>query len=173
MSGEIGSILDVAIVLSALYIALSCVCSFVNEQIASLLSLRGKKLYLGVLNMVGGATPLVDAIFQHPLLSASSNDQGGIHRKNAPNRPSYVDARNFSMAFWQSILAGKAIVPAAESAAAGAASASPAPPGAPPVLGNQAAAVATAVVTEPKAFLDALRQSSPTTRCARASHRCS
>jgi hypothetical protein len=141
MTGQIGSILDVAIVLSVLFIALSCLCSFVNEQIAALLSLRGQKLFLGVLNLVGGTTSLVEAIFAHPLLNASSNDQAGIYRKNAANRPSYVDARNFSMAFWQSVLAGKA------TAAAGSA----------PVA--QAAAAAPAIVTEPKAFLDALRQS--------------
>ncbi len=140
MSGQIGSIVDVAIVLSALFIALSCLCSFVNEQIAALLSLRGKKLFLGVLNLVSGAAPLVEAIFAHPLLDASSNDKAGIYRKGAANRPSYVDARNFSMAFWQSVLAGNAKAATAGQPAA-------------------AAAVATAVVTEPKAFLDAVRQS--------------
>jgi hypothetical protein len=141
MTGQIGSILDVAIVLSVLFVALSCLCSFVNEQIAALLSLRGQKLFLGVLNLVGGTAHLVEAIFAHPLLNASSNDQAGIYRKNAANRPSYVDARNFSMAFWQSVLAGKAIAPTG---------------GAP---ATQAAAAAPAIVTEPKAFLDALRQS--------------
>src|SRR5271165_2149914 len=142
MTGQIGSILDAAIVLAALFIALSCLCSFVNEQIAALLSLRGQKLFLGVLNLVSGTANLVEAIFAHPLLDASSNDKAGIYRKNAPNRPSYVDARNFSMAFWQSVLAGKAAAPASASGSA-----------------PQAAPVATAVVTEPKAFLDALRQS--------------
>jgi hypothetical protein len=141
MTGQIGSILDVAIVLAALFVALSCVCSFVNEQIAALLSLRGQKLFVGVLNLVGGAAPLAEAIFAHPLIDASSNDKAGIYRKNAANRPSYVDARNFSMAFWQSLIAGKAAVL----------------PGGVPAA--QAATAATAVVTEPKAFLDALRQS--------------
>jgi hypothetical protein len=137
MAGQIGSILDVAIVLSALFVALSCLCSFVNEQIAALLSLRGQKLYLGILNLVSGTVPLVDAVFAHPLLDASSNDKSGIYRKNALNRPSYVDARNFSMAFWQSVLAGKAALPAGVPAAG---------------------AAATAIVTEPKVFLDAVRQ---------------
>jgi hypothetical protein len=141
MTGQIGSILDVAIVLAALFVVLSCVCSFVNEQIAALLSLRGQKLFVGVLNLVGGAAPLAEAIFAHPLIDASSNDKAGIYRKNAANRPSYVDARNFSMAFWQSLIAGKAA----------------ALPGGVPAA--QAATAATAVVTEPKAFLDALRQS--------------
>jgi len=136
MPGQVGSVVDVAIVLAALFVGLSCVCSFVNEQIAALLSLRGTKLYVGILNLLSGAAPLVESIFAHPLIGSASNDESGVYRKGAPNRPSYVDPRNFSMAFWQSVFSG----------AAG--------PGDGP---TPIAAAATAIVTEPKAFLTALR----------------
>ena len=130
MQGPVGSILDVAIVLSALYVALSCVCSFVNEQIAAVFRLRGHKLYLGVLNLLGGTVELADGIFAHPLVASASNARLGLYRKTTTNRPSYVDARNFSMAFWQNVAAGKA--------------------------GGTVSTALDTVVTEPAAFLAAL-----------------
>ena len=170
MTGQIGSILDVAIVLAALYIALSCVCSFVIEQIAALLSLRGQKLFLGVLNLVSGAVPLVRR--SSPTRCSTRVERpGGNPPQKCAEPASYVDARNFSMAFWQSVLAGKALAPAAAAGATAAgASASPT------AATAQVAAAATAIITEPKAFLDAVRRAhkrSPTMRCARASARCS
>jgi hypothetical protein len=97
---------------------------------------------------VGGAAPLAEAIFAHPLIDASSNGQAGIYRTSVPNRPSYIEARNFSMAFWQSLLAGNAVFPAPPSTIAAPSSA----------LAATTAMVATAVVTEPTAFLAAVRQ---------------
>jgi hypothetical protein len=140
MPAQLESILDVAVVLSALYVALSCACSFVNEQIASVLSWRGKHLYLGVLNLLCDAEPLAKTIFAHPLIVSASNTKGGVYRKMSDNRPSYVEARNFSIAFWHSIQSGggQGASPTAEAL--------------------QATATANALVTEPAAIVAALRQ---------------
>ena len=101
---QVGNLFNVAIVMAAIYVALSCVCSFINEQIAAFLRLRGEKLYTGILNMVFGNKTLVDAIVNHPLIDSASNNQRGIYNSLKPsNRPSYIEARNFSLAFWSAI----------------------------------------------------------------------
>jgi hypothetical protein len=146
MPAQLESILDVAVVMSALYVALSCACSFVNEQIASVLSWRGKHLYLGVLNLLCDAEPLAKTIFAHPLIVSASNTKGGVYRPMTDNRPSYVEARNFSIAFWHSIQSGGG-------------QAEWAPPSAGAL---QATAAANALVTEPQAIVAALRQAAST-----------
>lgn len=101
------ALLDTLIFLTALYLTLATVVSYVNEQLASILHWRGKQLYAGVLNLVCGEAPLVEALFQHPLIAASSNDKDGVIAENrtkaAPTdrvyRPSYIAARNFTLAF--------------------------------------------------------------------------
>jgi hypothetical protein len=103
MPVALSSVLDIAIVLAGLYIGLSSICSWCNEQIAVVLELRGKKLYLGVANLLFSRT-LANQIFGHPLIDASVNDKGGIERDpSAPNRPAYVDPRNFAIAFWDEL----------------------------------------------------------------------
>lgn len=97
------TLLEIAIVLAAIYVTLSCVVSAINEQIAASLQLRGKKLYEGVLNLVVGHQAITDAIFKHPLIAAASEDKDGTVDPKKKYRPSYVDARNFSMALWQSV----------------------------------------------------------------------
>jgi hypothetical protein len=97
--------LDVLIVLTAIYATLSTVVSWVNEQISHYANLRGATLYEGVINLVMGEKTIADQIFQHPLVVASSNDPGGIPNPAKPYRPPYLDARNFSMALWQSVQA--------------------------------------------------------------------
>lgn len=103
MPSQFTNLVDVVIVLIGLYIALSTVCSFLNEQLATFLRLRGKKLYLGVANLVSSKT-LANAIFNHPLIDPSVNDKGGIQDPpGAPNRPSYVAPHNFAVAFWDAL----------------------------------------------------------------------
>jgi hypothetical protein len=139
------AILDVAIVLTAVYVTLSCVVSWVHEQIATVLRLRGKMLYDGILNLVFGHPEIVERIFSHPLITTGVRTTGGVKaaapgvpaasaaaatppavpapadaaapsapdtvvatignalRAAAAYRPSYIDARNFSVAFWQSV----------------------------------------------------------------------
>ncbi|MBV8368296.1 MAG: hypothetical protein JO036_05105 [Candidatus Eremiobacteraeota bacterium] len=121
---SLSAIVDVAIVLIALYVSLSCAVSWVHEQIATALNLRGKMLYAGVLNLVFGHPEIVERIFSHPLVTSgvrtatgvkappSASQAGGdavvssvqdaVQRVTA-YRPSYIDARNFSVAFWQSV----------------------------------------------------------------------
>jgi len=91
------SLIDVAIVLVGIYIALAVAASWVQEQIAALSHLRGRQLYRGILNLVAGATTLTDAIYAHPLVSAA------VDNKQEEKLPSYLDARNFSLALWQSV----------------------------------------------------------------------
>lgn len=96
------SLIDVAIVLIALYIALSVLSSWIQEQIASVMSLRGEKLYRGIVNLVAGSTNLADAIVKHPLIKAAADKE----KDQTDPRPSYVEARNFSLALWQSVQQG-------------------------------------------------------------------
>jgi hypothetical protein len=102
---QTGNILNVAIVIAGIYVALSCACSFINEQIAAVFRLRGRKLYLGVLNLVFHDEALASQIFKHPLIETASNDMPrSLHDPtDKTNLPSYVDPRQFSMAFWQSV----------------------------------------------------------------------
>ena len=144
---SLSAIIDVAIVLTAVYVTLSCVVSWVHEQVATALKLRGKMLYDGILNLVFGHPEIVDRIFSHPLITTGVRTAGGVKaaapgvppapaavaaapaaapavpagasapsaadtvvatignalRTAATYRPSYVDARNFSVAFWQSV----------------------------------------------------------------------
>lgn len=118
MPGQLTNLIDVVIVLIGLYILLSTICSFINEQIATFLKLRGKKLYLGVANLVS-SKPLADAIFAHPAIDPSVNDQGGIQdRPGTPNRPSYMAPHNFAIAFWDSLANASIATPAARAAQA-------------------------------------------------------
>jgi hypothetical protein len=87
----VSRVIDTGLILAALYLLLSVVVSHVNEQIASFLHWRGKTLHRGVLDLLSGYEDLAEAIFAHPLVAASGP------------RPSYLDARNFSLALWQSI----------------------------------------------------------------------
>jgi hypothetical protein len=99
----LATLLEIAIVLAAIYVSLSCLCSAINEQVAAFLQLRGKTLYDGVLNLVVGEAKIADAVFAHPLIAAASNDPDGKPDPAKSYRPSYLDARNFSMALWQSV----------------------------------------------------------------------
>ncbi len=91
----VSPVIDTGLILAALYLVLSVVVSSINEQIASFFHWRGKLLYSGVRNLLSGTEDLTKAIFAHPLIASSGPC------------PSYIDARNFSLALWQSIAAAK------------------------------------------------------------------
>ena len=91
----VSPVIDTGLILAALYLVLSVVVSSINEQIASFFHWRGNLLYSGVRNLLSGAEELTKALFAHPLIASSGP------------RPSYIDARNFSLALWQSIAAAK------------------------------------------------------------------
>jgi hypothetical protein len=106
-------IIDIAIVLCGVYASLSVLSSWVHERIAAALGLRGWNLFKGIVHLVGGHD-VAARIFNHPLVAATSRRPDLVVPKApAPNAllhfwnivatrpPSYLDARNFSSAFWQ------------------------------------------------------------------------
>jgi hypothetical protein len=97
---NISSTLNILIVLASMYLCLAVLCSFLNEQIASMLRLRGKTLYEGVQNLLAGESALVEAIYRHPLITASSKDKDGKPATSAKRtyRPSYMEPANFGLA---------------------------------------------------------------------------
>ncbi|MBD5633289.1 MAG: hypothetical protein IAI49_02320 [Candidatus Eremiobacteraeota bacterium] len=89
-------IINIAIVLMAIYIALAVVCSWLQEQVAAVLKLRATTLAKGIAELVSRDAGVVDGLSSHPLLNAASSEAG-------TQFPSYVDARNFTLAYWQTI----------------------------------------------------------------------
>ena len=118
----LGTLLDVALVLCAIYVALSCICSWTTEQIAAVLRLRGKNLFDGIMNLLAHDSALTEAIYAHPLVTGAAN-YGWLRQRAAtlavgkqaaapgtesttlpsPVRPSYIDPRNFTMALWSEV----------------------------------------------------------------------
>jgi len=94
---NVSGVIDTLIVLIAIYVGGAVACSFVNETIAALVQLRGRALYKGLVNLIAGREDIVKALYDHPLIAAGSADDG------KKSRPSYLDARTFSTAFWQQI----------------------------------------------------------------------
>lgn len=89
-------IINVAIVLIGIYIALSVVCSWLQEQVAALLKLRSSTLRKGILELVSRDADVFAQLSTHPLIAAASSE-------TRVQFPSYVSARNFTLAFWQSV----------------------------------------------------------------------
>ncbi len=81
-----------------IYIALSITCSFLQEQLAAMLQLRPKALAKGLAELVSRDPSVVEFITTHPLIADTPSDGAG---KPAARFPSYIDPRNFSVAFWQ------------------------------------------------------------------------
>src|SRR5262245_9791462 len=93
---SLGTVLDVTIGLVFTYLLLSIMVSGVQEIIAGYLSLRGKKLRDGIATLLVGNDTLFQRVFGHSLIA-------GL----AENRlPSYVPARNFSMALFEALKDG-------------------------------------------------------------------
>jgi hypothetical protein len=88
---------NIAIVLAAIYIALAVACSWLQEQFAAFTQLRSKTLQKGIVSLVSEETTVVNALMSHPLLTAGSSENH-FHQF-----PSYLDKRNFSLAYWQTI----------------------------------------------------------------------
>jgi hypothetical protein len=101
-------ILDMAIVVVAIFAALSCLCSWLYEWIATRLALRGANLFKGIEKLVSD-TSLAKDVFNHPLVSNTSPNPdkklqtGSFFDVVTSAPPSYLDARNFSNAFWQTL----------------------------------------------------------------------
>ena len=122
----VSRVIDTGLILTAIYFGLSVAVSNINEQIAALLRWRGAKLYSGILNLLGGSLNLTEALFHHPLIASAQCDPDGQVNPNENYRPSYIGARDFSLALWQSVASaapaqaeGQAVSYALSAAAAG------------------------------------------------------
>jgi hypothetical protein len=89
-------IINVAIVLIGIYIALAVACSWLQEQIAALFKLRAGTLRKGIKELISRDVDVFKQISEHPLITSASSE-GKLQFS------SYVDARNFTLAFWQSV----------------------------------------------------------------------
>jgi hypothetical protein len=114
----VSRVIDTGLILAAVFFALSVVVSNINEQIAALLKWRGANLYSGVLNLLSGSLDLTQALFQHPLIASAQCDADGKVNPKEQYRPSYIGARDFSVALWQSVASAAPQAPAAGTAAA-------------------------------------------------------
>lgn len=113
----VSRVIDTGLILAAIYLGLSLVVSSINEQIAAALKWRGKTLYSGVLNLLSGSAGLAEALFQHPLIASAQCDADGKPKKTEKYRPSYIGAKDFSLALWQFIATAQRPLGAAENAA--------------------------------------------------------
>lgn len=139
---SLNQILDIAIVLVGIFASLSCVSSWLHEWIAQRLALRGWDLFRGI-SALAGSDDIAAKIFNHPLVlnsspkpqitvadTASSPFQRFVDvAKSGP--PSYLDARNFSLSFWQVVHSAEIARKAGTSAAGAGAPAAPATPAGP------------------------------------------
>ena len=89
------NIINVAIVLIAIFIGLAVVCSFIQEQIAFALKQRGETLYAGHRQPPRRACGAFESRFGTARSSRSGAEAG--------SKPSYVEARNFSLSLWQNV----------------------------------------------------------------------
>jgi hypothetical protein len=95
--------IDVAIGLVFFYVALSLVCSSIQEIVAGVFGLRARNLRRGIVNLVGDE--YARALYQHPLVK-------GLRK---PGRlPSYLNADIFATALIEVVAQAKAGKPAFE-----------------------------------------------------------
>ena len=96
---SLGVVLDVAIGLSLTYMLLALIASALQESVATFLKLRGKQWREGVSRLLAGtnSTPPVIALFNK--VFAHSAVQG----LSGNGLPSYVPARNFSLALFNAL----------------------------------------------------------------------
>lgn len=98
-------IINVTIVLIGIFIALAVVCSWIQEQIVSILKLRGTTLKAGLAKLMSDDAETLDAVTDHPLIKAAC--------KTDESFPSYIEPRNFALAFWQTVKTSAAVSSAA------------------------------------------------------------
>ncbi|MDQ1640552.1 MAG: hypothetical protein QOF62_3891 [Pyrinomonadaceae bacterium] len=160
------TILDVAIGLIFVYLLLSLMCTAANEIIELLLKKRAIDLERGIRELLvpgsnSGADDVVRSLYNHPLVNSlfggqyeNSRIDNTIKRKLfRTGLPSYIPARNFSLALMDLILPGVAPGGAAggPSGATGATAPSPAPGTPSQVVVNLAGGTPPLVVPPPPA----------------------
>jgi hypothetical protein len=92
------SVLEVAIGIVFIYLALSMACTILNEGIATLINQRGKHLFAGIKNLLNDPafTGLAQQVYSHGLVDGISQDAAD---PNTPTRsPSYMPSKTFALA---------------------------------------------------------------------------
>lgn len=109
------SVLEVAIGMVFIYLLMSLICSALNEIIESLLKNRATDLESGIrdiFNQMGGGN-LVSQFYNHPLINglfhglyqrAADTPITRLDYLSSSNLPSYIPARNFSLALIDVVL---------------------------------------------------------------------
>ncbi len=98
-------ILDIGLGLIFTYLLLSLICTAVNEFVAGLLNLRGKKLFVGIENLLTGSETPQQApdrtrdlattdVYEHPLIRS-------LYRQRWP---SYIPSSHFALAIIDNLL---------------------------------------------------------------------
>ena len=92
------SVIEIAIGVVFVYVVLSLSCTAVNEWIASVINKRGKNLFEGIKNLLNDptCTGLAHQVYNHGLVNGISKDPVAPDKRNRP--PSYLPAKNFSLA---------------------------------------------------------------------------
>ena len=96
MSFDIGAVpLEVAIALSFVFFLLSVIASACTEGVSWALKLRAKTLVKGIRGLVGEAA--AGKVLNHPLVKTD------VTTDSKRKQPSYVSARNFTLALFQTV----------------------------------------------------------------------
>jgi hypothetical protein len=102
------TIIDVAISLSAVYVAFSLLASYVQERIAAWFHVRADQLSVGLEKILGDPT-LRDQLYAHPAIDAPTDPSG-------TRKPSYISAEQFTTAMVGLLTQGKAVVQGTQTA---------------------------------------------------------
>src|SRR5688572_23992921 len=141
------TILEVAIGLIFVYSLLSLICTAINEMIEAKLKMRAVDLERGMREMLNDENyDLVRRLYNHPLISSLFEGKYD-EAKKAKKLPSYIPARNFTLAMMDMV------VPAETASTRGPAKASGATGATAPVFGDKGTSAAS---TSIKALRDAI-----------------
>jgi len=100
------TLLDVAIAMVFLYLLLSLISSAANELVSALFQARAKLLERGVIRMLD-SEDLKNRLYDHPLLrNLHGQDEPWLIKLSTKKLPSYIPARNFTLALMDTILPG-------------------------------------------------------------------
>jgi hypothetical protein len=95
------TVLEVAIGLVFCFGSVAIVASSIYEAVASILKLRANTLLQGVKDLLNNQGPLILGIYNHALVNPRSNGQTTAGDPKV--RPSYIDPKNFALAFVETL----------------------------------------------------------------------
>ncbi len=98
------AVLEVAIGLVFCFASVSLMVSAINEAIVSLIGLRAKTLLTGIKSLLNDQNfnGLALSLYNHALVNPRS-DGTATDAKTLTNKPSYIDAKSFAVAFLDSV----------------------------------------------------------------------